>query len=334
MARLVGGLGTTSASRCCGCLAAVLAALGVGMLAGTARATSDEGSTAVLLAVAGGSDRWAVVASVDDTWWDDQPAEGERSEVYLVDLESDRFSRQYLEVLAGDAEGEYPERRDLLHRYLSRLPNELEAEIRGSLALAEHLLCLDAEEVTPRFLTYVLPDGQRVSVELRRLWTVPSMTAYDRLGFDKLCEPRDGDPGPCSTCGQVDRWVNGEKFTSWACEPVEGQWVVDGRSATCRCDGEAVMYELAVAFGDTVAHGSKVLVQPFRLNQAQKNGYLGEVATDLVIGFMGGSVQLVVTPRGRLIAVGSADHEPQANGTFIPVFASHVGTYSPVFRGP
>lgn len=280
-------------------------------------ATSDGGSYAVLLGVGGTKQRYAVMQHHDMQ----EGCHPDGCVTFVVDTGAPTFRRLAV-GRAGDG-------KDGLDRYVAGLPEPMQKRLGRVVhvdALTLPTLAADLKASTQQAVVFG-SGSAAVRVELTQRWTASSMRRFDRHHDNYLsCVDWEHARSTCSSCREVDRWLNAEGVKRWACWG-EGRRVPEPEDGPERCDcsARADMKELTVTAMATGARrgGTALLIEPYMVAYYEDGG----LDVDLAGNYASDgdtidtpSVHAVALERATLI-FGAAVHGRYANGTYFPVVA-------------
>ncbi len=301
---------------------AALACAAIAMAPTKAAATSDEGTKARLIAVAGERGQYAVIV------YETQDSCGsEACDVFYVDVTDPELRRRGL-VSLPPTPSELPDGDDvLLRRYLAAVGDSDRAQLqRADVGPARHTLALDERHSAERRLVFELHRKGSIEVEIEQQSLVASSAIFDRYGAERCSERAP----KCSSCKRVTRTSGGEPIATWACEGV-GRFVDGTRDEPCDCSstGRVVRLRLRLTRTGTSSLGNALLLEPASFRQNRLNG--PDDPSEIEVAFAypvdeGKRRSLMTTvdahavPLGILV-LGSVVHEPLLNGTYLPVVA-------------
>ena len=291
------------------------------VVAATSRAgaTSDSGTSARLLALAGSDHQFAVI--VEDNV--QEPCGGLLPcKAYYVDITSGLAKRLAAQELPANTSSPPKTNAGVLAQYLRTLPAAYRAKLTGATlaGAARRGLPYNATQSTGASVRFELGAGDGLNVQIERVWRTPSIAPWDKLSSESCLE---SGTAQCSTCARATRWYHGERFVTWACAGI-GRIAQGGRQVPCDCAAEAELVRLQVTRQKTGSsfEGSAVFVDPSALDQNWMNG--PGTAPSVGVGFV--AVQddaglAAYEVDAGVIIVGSVAHQWSLNGTFFPVFA-------------
>lgn len=276
---------------------ALLIGLTLSLFTSSVSATSDGGITPRLLAFAGPSERWAILAleSVQE------PCGMGPCTVVAVDLTSATYRQRW--PYEPSKPSDELDVHELVQGFVVRTSALEDAPKLEPVRLVEpgegRELRTDDGEIALDEATLVLAERRRVA----------SMRPYSR-GSQASCGSLSGGDR-CSTCEDGTVTLDGEPVKTWVCDDAAGTFVQSG--APCDCHAEARVVALAGA-GFV---GREILIAPYRLGQNVMNGPGSEPDTEVVLR----DARLHRSASGVPLVLAGAVHAPMANGTWFPLVA-------------